>query len=149
MGNVSLCVNTVEQDDPRLTEQVYPLLRVLRPGLTRDAFDELVTEGGNQGLTPVAAWDDDGRCVGAAMYRVLVTSRGRLLFVDDLVTDPDARSSGVGATLLAELEQRGQAAGCDRVELDSGMSNQAAHRFYYRHRLGAIALHFAKPLGEQ
>jgi GNAT superfamily N-acetyltransferase len=130
-----------------LPGEVYPLLQVLRPGLTREAFDELISVGGREGLTLLAARDGDGRCVGAALYRVMTTSRGRLLFVDDLVTQPDARSGGVGAALLQELERRGEAAGCDRVELDSGMSNQEAHRFYYRHRMGAIALHFAKPLG--
>lgn len=146
---VPLRVSIPEQDDPRLTEDVYPLLRVLRPGLTQQDFERLLEEGGKQGLTPVIATADDGQCVGAAMYRVMVTSRGKLLFIDDLVTDPESRSAGIGAALLAELEQRGREAGCDRIELDSGMSNQAAHRFYYRHRLGAIALHFAKPLGDE
>ncbi len=76
-----------------------------------------------------------------------MTSRGRVLFLDELVTDPKTRSRGVGAELTGEAEQRGRAAGCERIELDSGMTNQAAHRFYHRHRMGILALHFAKDLG--
>lgn len=130
----------------RLACEVFPLLATLRPGLTRAAFDQLITEGGAQGLTVVAAADESGQYLGVALYRVMTTSRGKLLFVDDLVTGTASRSSGVGAELLGELERRGRVAGCDRIELDSGMTNQAAHRFYYRHRMGAIALHFAKEL---
>lgn len=146
---VSPCVSELSLDDQRIATEVYPLLRELRPNLTRAAFDELVTTGPRQGLTVLVAHDPGQRCLGAALYRVQPSSRGRILFVDDLVTTSQARSTGVGAALLAELEARGRAAGCDRVELDSGMSNQAAHRFYYGHRMGAIALHFAKELEEQ
>jgi|SRR5699024_2068013 len=130
----------------RLVDDVFPLLRTLRPGLTRVAFDELISEGGAQGLTVLVARDTVGECVGAALYRLMTTSRGKLVFVDDLVTSPASRSTGVGGELMAELERRGRELGCDRMELDSGMANQAAHRFYYRHRMGAIALHFTKEL---
>src|SRR5699024_1573246 len=96
----------------RLVDDVFPLLRTLRPGLTRAAFDELISEGGAQGLTVVAARDAAGQCVGVALYRLMTTSRGKLLFVDDLVTSTAHRSAGVGAELLAELERRGRGFGC-------------------------------------
>jgi GNAT superfamily N-acetyltransferase len=66
--------------------------------------------------------------------------------VDDLVTDPDARSSGVGAHLLAQLEDRARRLGCVRVELDSGVANHGAHRFYHARRMAIVALHFAREL---
>lgn len=135
--------------DERLRTAVYPLLQVLRPQLTREAFSELIRESTGQTLAVLTAWDGPDRCVGVALYRVLATSRGHLLFVDDLITAPDARSRGIGAALFAALEQRGRAARCERMELDSGMTNQAAHRFYYRQRMGAIALHFAKALEDE
>jgi GNAT superfamily N-acetyltransferase len=67
-----------------------------------------------------------------------------MLFVDDLVTDPGARSGGVGTRLMAELEERARRAGCARIELDSGVSNHGAHRFYHAGRLSIVALHFAR-----
>lgn len=143
---MSLHVERLPLDDPGAGERIYPLLHELRPDLDRGGFDVLAEEGGRQGLAALLAWERSGSPVGATLYRVLATSRGRLLFVDDLVTTQQARSGGVGAALLAECERIGAEQGCHRLELDSGMSNQAAHRFYYRHRMGAIALHFAKPL---
>lgn len=133
-------------DDARSHQDIYPLLRTLRPTLTRAAFDSLLTEGAEQGLHVLAARDEQERCLGVALYRVQMTSRGRILFIDDLVTATESRSSGLGTMLLTELEQRGYAAGCDRIELDSGVTNQAAHRFYHRHRMEIRAFHFAKPL---
>lgn len=132
--------------DERLSSAVFPLLQILRPQLTLAAFRNLLDEGTRQGLSVMTAWDLSQRCVGTSLYRILATSRGRVLFVDDLVTDPHIRSRGIGAALFAALEQRGRAARCERIELDSGVTNHAAHRFYYRHRMVAMALHFAKPL---
>ncbi|MFJ5266340.1 GNAT family N-acetyltransferase [Streptomyces sp. NPDC088387] len=132
--------------DPRMDSAVAPLVQVLRPGLTAAAFREFVTEAHGQGLVVTAAFGTDGAALAVATHRVLATSRGRVLFVDDLVTAPAARGRGVGRALLAELERRGGAAGCVRVELDSGVTNQTAHRFYHATGLTITALHFAKDL---
>ncbi|WP_326835347.1 GNAT family N-acetyltransferase [Amycolatopsis rhabdoformis] len=131
-------------DDPA---DLLVLLRRLRPVMSEELFDELVTDGYEQGLRYLVAYSGAGRPLAAAGYRRLVTSRGRVLFVDDLVTDEAARSRGVGARLLAELQTLARGTGCDRLELDSGVANAAAHRFYFRHRLDVAAFHFAGPVG--
>ncbi|MFE9256712.1 GNAT family N-acetyltransferase [Streptomyces sp. NPDC006879] len=132
----------IRPEDPRMTEDVGPLIRALRPELTEAGFARLATEGHEQGLVFTAAYDPQGHCAGVAGHRVLSTSRGRILFVDDLVTDPTLRSIGLGGQLLEALRQRAQEADCVRIELDSGVTNQRAHRFYHRHRLAISALHF-------
>jgi GNAT superfamily N-acetyltransferase len=143
---VPILVNEVDRGDPLLLAEVYPLLVTLRPQLTSPMFTEMVSEGFAQGLRVLVARDAHGACTGTAVYRVSMTSRGRVLFIDDLVTVPEARSHGIGAALLAELEHRARRADCARIELDSGVTNHAAHRFYHRHRLSILALHFAKEL---
>ena len=143
---VNVIIREITTDDPRLEADFYPLLAALRPGLSMDTFDTLMRDGGEQGLRVLVADQGRERCIGAALYRIVATSRGRVTFLDDLVTAPARRSKGVGAALLAEVERRGRAAGCDRIELDSGVNNQGAHRFYHRHGLHILALHFAKEL---
>ncbi|MET8824603.1 GNAT family N-acetyltransferase [Streptomyces sp. NPDC004610] len=132
--------------DPRMESDVAPLVRVLRPGLSAVAFREFMAEAQGQGLVVTAVHGPDGGCLGVATHRVLATSRGRVLFVDDLVTAPEARGRGVGGRLPAELERRGTAARCERVELDSGVTNHGAHRFYHAGGLAITALHFSRPL---
>ena len=70
----------------------------------------------------------------------------RKLYVDDLVTSSASRSTGVGAALLAELEQRAVDAGCSALELDSGVQRWDAHRFYFRERFAITGHHFGKRL---
>src|SRR5262245_56686874 len=67
---------------------------------------------------------------------------GRYLYVDDLVTLPEARSRGYGAALLAWLAEFGRARGAAQLHLDSGKQRVDAHRFYEREELEATGLHF-------
>ncbi|MGC8519534.1 MAG: GNAT family N-acetyltransferase [Steroidobacteraceae bacterium] len=143
---MNVTLREITANDPSLEADLYPLLAALRPGLSVDTFDTLLSEGREQGLRVLIADQGADRCIGAALYRIVATSRGRVTFLDDLVTNPARRSKGVGAALFAEVERRGRAAGCERLELDSGVNNQSSHRFYHRHGLRILALHFAKEL---
>ncbi|MER7705243.1 GNAT family N-acetyltransferase [Kitasatospora sp. NPDC097605] len=143
---MELTVVDIGPDTPALHRDVAPLIRALRPALGADGFAAFAAEAHAQGLVFTAAYDDRGRCLAVATHRVLTTSRGRLLFVDDLVTAPSARSAGIGGRLFAVLQERGRAEGCVRIELDSGTANHGAHRFYHAHRMAVTALHFGLEL---
>lgn len=92
---------------------------------------------------------DENRCVAAAGWRLIATTFAlRKLYVDDLVTAPDQRSTGIGAALLGELEHRARRAGCRAIDLDSGVSRADAHRFYFRERMSITSLHFSRQLTE-
>ncbi len=136
----------VGPDGPALHRDVAPLILALRPALDADGFAAFAAEAHAQGLVFTAAYDDRGRCLAVAAHRVLATSRGRLFFVDDLVTAPAVRSAGVGGRLFAVLRERARAAGCVRIELDSGTANHDAHRFYRAHGMAVTALHFGLDL---
>lgn len=139
---MNLTLTDLAPDDPRMSVDIAPLIRTLRPQLTARAFAAFAEEAYGQGLRFTVVYDTTGRGLGVATHRLLATSRGRVLFVDDLVTAPESRGRGVGAHLLAELERRARAAGCARVELDSGTANIHAHRFYHARRMTIGALHF-------
>ena len=136
----------VNPQDPAMADDISPLIRTLRPSLSEAAFREFAEEAHGQGLVFTAAYDSGGRCLGVATHRLLATSRGRMLCVDDLVTAPNARSAGVGAQLLAALADRARRAGCTAVELDTGTANHGAQRFYHARRMRITALHFALDL---
>jgi GNAT superfamily N-acetyltransferase len=136
----------VEPGDARRVAELLPVLVQLRPHLDATAFAEVYAEGHPQGLRYLAAYDG-GRCVGVAGWRILATTHVlRKLYVDDLVTADDARSSGVGAALVGELRERARAAGCSVLDLDSGVQRHDAHRFYFRERMHISSHHFTLPL---
>jgi GNAT superfamily N-acetyltransferase len=69
---------------------------------------------------------------------------GRHLYVDDLVTLPESRSSGCGADLLAWLSQLAESEGAQELHLDSGTGRADAHRFYEREGLKVSSYHFKR-----
>jgi GNAT superfamily N-acetyltransferase len=129
-------------------EQALPVLQELRPHLDRAALDAVFAAGYPQGLRFTAVLADDRRTVlGVAGWRIVdTTAMIRKLYVDDLVTAETARSTGVGSSLLAYLRTRGRAAGCDYLDLDSGVHRHGAHRFYLRERMDIVSHHFAQAL---
>ncbi|MDQ6606265.1 MAG: GNAT family N-acetyltransferase [Actinomycetota bacterium] len=137
----------LDPGDIRLAGDAFPVLAELRTELTAEALEAVYAEGHPQGLRFTAAYDDTGRCLGVAGWRVMATTATlRKLYVDDLVTAAAARSAGVGSALLTELVQRARAAGCAVLDLDSGVHRADAHRFYFRERMAITALHFTRPL---
>jgi GNAT superfamily N-acetyltransferase len=135
-------------DDAAAVLACLPVLRELRPHLGTEA--EVVAQLARQaaqGYRLLAAVGADDAVLALAGWRFMEnTVYGRFLYVDDLATRASARSSGLGARLIETLADRGRANGCARLMLDSGVTNSAAHRFYFRERLTVGALHFGRTL---
>lgn len=132
--------------DQRLASDVLPVLIELRPHLTAELLGEVYREGHPQGLRFTAAYEST-RCVAVAGWRVVATTVAiRKLYVDDLITAPEHRGQGVGGALLGELRSRAQRAGCEVIDLDSGIARAGAHRFYFRERMIISSLHFSARL---
>lgn len=120
--------------------------RQLRPTLPADYAGKMGRVFAGGGRMIVAA--EHEQVLGVAVYRVHEnTSAGLHLYVDDLVTDEQQRSRGVGRLLLAECERIARARGCRMLVLDSGTQRREAHRFYFRERMAVTAFHFNKELG--
>jgi GNAT superfamily N-acetyltransferase len=134
----------LEPADERLPTGVLPVLRELREHLTEASFQRIYAEGHPQGLRFTAVYDGD-RCVAVAGWRIeACTFSGRRLLVDDLVTASDRRSEGFGRALLSHLHERAAEAGCEFLELDSGVQRKDAHRFYEREGMRITAYHFGR-----
>lgn len=71
---------------------------------------------------------------------------GLYLEVDNLVIDPQHRSSGIGTLLLNALETRAKELGCNLLVLDSYVSNSPSHRLYHRLGYEIRGFHFVKEL---
>jgi GNAT superfamily N-acetyltransferase len=100
------------------------------PGRAREALADAI---GAEGRTVLVA-EDDGRLIGlCTAYIDLESVRfGRRCWVEDLAVDPDRRSEGVGAALLAEAREWARELGATHLELDSADNRTDAHRFYER-----------------
>lgn len=125
----------------------WPVMAQLRPHIAEAEYPAAVATLRREGARLVAA-RSAGRVVGAAVFRLQTRlSSGRIVYVDDLVTDGAARSGGVGAALLAWIAGTGRAAGAGQLVLDSAVTRSRAHRFYFREGLAVTAFNFRMPIG--
>lgn len=119
--------------------------RQLRPALPKGyaaAVQQVFEHGGRMA---VAA--DGERVVAVMVWRLLVnTAYRRALYIDDLVTDETARSTGAGKSLLDWAGNKAIAMHCDWLSLDSGTHRHDAHRFYFRERMAVSSFHFVRRL---
>jgi GNAT superfamily N-acetyltransferase len=125
----------------------HPVMAQLRPHLDESAFLQQVQRQRMQGYRLVAGLDAAEQVIVVAGYVLCEKlAWGRHLYVDDLVTAADRRSSGAGAAMLDWLRARALEAGCAALHLDSGVQRIDAHRFYDRVGFERSALHFSLDL---
>ncbi len=103
-----------------------------------------------QGYRLVASFEDGEEDAAAvAGFRVAdMLAYGHHLYVDDLVTHPDARGRGHADALFGWLDTEAERRGCEAFRLESGLGPERAdaHRFYFRHGLRIASFSFARPV---
>ncbi|HEX5124304.1 MAG TPA: GNAT family N-acetyltransferase [Rhodanobacteraceae bacterium] len=134
--------NVVEPAWLAAAEAVHRQLRPHLPGNYAEKMQR-VFDGGARMSVAVR----DGHVVGVAVHRVHEnTVDGVQMYVDDLVSDTEQRSQGIGNALMEHLQRLAREAGCAKFTLDSGTQRQQAHKFYFREGMVVTSFHFAKPL---
>jgi GNAT superfamily N-acetyltransferase len=124
---------------------VYPVLKELRPKLVLEELVSDVRRQEKQGFK--LAYLADPEVLAVAGYRPMeMFVTGKILYVDDLVTASAQRSKGHGKALLDWLLAEARRLDCKYLELDSGLARLDAHRFYKRHGLEEVGLHFSIPV---
>ena len=122
----------------------YKVMRQLRPHLNDEkSFVEQVQRQIGEGYH--LAYLQEGEEVRAlAGFRFLeFLAWGRVLYIDDLITDTETRKNGHGGKLLKWVIEQAKEAKCDQVHLDSGPQRHDAHRLYLNHGFKIIGHHFA------
>jgi GNAT superfamily N-acetyltransferase len=127
----------------------HRVMRQLRPHLTEEqTFIEQVQRQLAEGYHLVYC-EDKGEVRALAGFRFLeFLAWGKVLYIDDLITDSEIRRSGHGGKLLRWVIEQGKKAKCNQVHLDSGPQRHDAHRLYLNHGFKIIGHHFALDLQE-
>ena len=125
----------------------FPVMKVLRPHLEAATFLAKVRRQETAGYRLVFL-EEKRSVVSAAGFRVLeFMAWGKVLYVDDLITDPEKRGHGRAGALLDWLIGQARAEGCGELHLDTGYQRHAAHRLYLKKGLELSCHHLALKLG--
>ena len=127
--------------------QTCEVMRQLRPDLSPDEYVPTVRRLMAQEGYRLVALTEDGQVRAVAGYRMVeMLYCGRILYIDDLITDERVRSHGFGRQLLDWLKTAARTQRCTEVHLDSRLHREAAHRFYEREGFARTCYHFAAVL---
>ena len=130
--------------DEKLLRSAERVHRQLRPhvGDYVPRMKEILAAGAE-----MAAAIEGDEVLGLTVFRILEkTHSGRDLYCDDLVTDEERRSTGVGHALMEYMERIARERDCDTFSLDSGTQRQQAHKFYFREGMVVTSFHFDKKI---
>ena len=127
----------------------FDVMHQLRPHLLRDQYLATMRALQASDGLQLFALRDQGVVRAVATWRQMnMLYCGRVLYVDDLVTDERTRSRGYGARLVARLKEEARAHGCSEIQLIPNVKREAAHRFYFREGFGIECFHFRAGIEE-
>ena len=124
----------------------FEVMKELRPQLVKEEFVNRIRSQEKLGYRLLGLFANDKVEAVAGFRTNECLSNGRHIYVDDLVTSVNIRSSGHGKILLEWIEQYGTDNGCVELHLDSGVQRAEAHRFYFRERMSIVFYHFSKAI---
>jgi GNAT superfamily N-acetyltransferase len=125
----------------------WAVVSTLRPHLDKENFVSLVQKMQSDGYL-LAFVEADEKAMSAVGYRYLeFLFCGQHIYIDDLVTLPEARGKGYAGALLDFVDNEARKAGLKVVTLDSGHHRSDAHRLYLNKGYKISAHHFFKDLG--
>jgi len=142
-----LIVEILLAESAEAIDRCAQVLAQLRTGLTCGEIVRRIDEQRRQSGYRVAYLESGGQVESVAGFRV--TSHlawGRTLYVDDLVTREQHRSSGFGSALFDWLIELARREDCSQLHLDSGVQRFDAHRFYLHKGMDITSHHFALKL---
>ena len=130
-------VERLEAYSVETAERMRELVRQLsRSGkdkgeIAEEWFQEIIESPWHDVLV---AKDDKGRIVGMANVSVVMGAGiGKNAYLEDFVTDAEARGKGVGSMLWEAILAWAEEKGCRNLEFTCGNGRENAQEFYRRH----------------
>lgn len=127
----------------------FKIMQQLRPHITsEEAFVNQVQRQIEYGYHLAYIHEDDAVKALAGFRFLEFLAWGKVIYIDDLVSDSAARRNGYGSKILQWVLKEAKEAGCDQVHLDSGPQRHDAHRLYLNQGFKIIGHHFSLHLKE-
>ncbi|CAF3237498.1 unnamed protein product [Rotaria sp. Silwood2] len=133
--NVIDITDLEENENKQFLIRAYDIYRQLRPHLPDDqtAYINQIRNICRLGPARIIIAINNNEILGLAAYRITYNViYSKHIYCDDLVTNENNQSLGVGRCLINYMKNVGNTLGIDRLILDSGGQRGRAHKFYYR-----------------
>ncbi|EKO3906639.1 GNAT family N-acetyltransferase [Vibrio fluvialis] len=122
---------------------VLEVLLQLRPQYDLDTLAAQINRQRSNGYQIAYAKSSEGVLAVAGFSVGEKLAWGKHIYIEDLVTNTEFRSRGVGKFLLNWLQMYALENDCEQVHLDSGVQRFEAHKFYLREGFNIASHHFS------
>lgn len=127
--------------------ECYPVMKELRPHLEENSMLPQYKRQQAHGYRITTVRDEGGAVAALAGFRITeFMAWGKVLYIDDLITDPVKKRKGYAGALLDWLETEARSQGCHELHLDTGYARHDAHRLYLKKGWLLHAHHLSKSL---
>lgn len=121
----------------------FPVIHELRPHLTVERFVEMYEQMQKESYQIAFVEEPNQEIWSAVGFRCMnLFYAGKIIYIDDLSTLPQARGKGRASQLLDFVKQFAIGLGCDAIHLDSGHQRHDAHRLYLQKKFKIASHHF-------
>jgi GNAT superfamily N-acetyltransferase len=121
------------------------VLLLFRTNFSRETLLDQIQEQQENGFQ-LAFTELDGKAICVAGFVIgYKLAWGKHLYVDDLVTDEQHRSTGAGKLMMDWIKLYAKERGCGQIHLDSSVQpfRYTAHRFYLNQGFNIASHHFS------
>jgi ribosomal protein S18 acetylase RimI-like enzyme len=134
-------------------EPFFSYLRTLYPSISECTLRSRLEDIRDAGWECIGAFGHDAQgretMIGMSGYWIMIRfCYGRYLYVDHFIVDKCGRGRGLGQQLWESLERIARERDCERIVLDTFVTNSVAQRFWMNQGCQIVGLHFGKQLHE-
>ncbi|MCC2524665.1 GNAT family N-acetyltransferase [Vibrio coralliilyticus] len=122
---------------------VLEVLMQLRPNYQLDSLSAQIDKQQLNGYQVVYVKSSEGVLAVAGFSVGEKLAWGKHIYIEDLVTNSQFRSRGVGKLLINWFKSYAIEHGCEQIHLDSGVQRFPAHKFYLREGFNIASHHFS------
>jgi GNAT superfamily N-acetyltransferase len=98
---------------------------------------------------PILFARDRGKLVGIAFVSFFPTAPVPYAILEDIVVDKTLRGGGIGKAIIDWVTRQAEAAGCERIFLESGLGNHKAHELFHREGFAETSVVMMKKIKPQ
>ena len=125
--------------------QSFPLIQQLNPSMTRGRYLDLIREMVKLGNYFQVGCFLSGKLVG--LTGIWIGTQlwcGKFIEVDNFIVDEAHRRLGIGSKLMNWVDENAKIEGCEMIRLDTYVTLEKTHRFYFSHGFRIEGFHMTK-----
>jgi GNAT superfamily N-acetyltransferase len=125
---------------------MFPLIEELNPGMAQNLFEERLSEMQANKFNCIGIWFEDKLVACCGFWILIKFYNGRHVEPDNVAVLTEYRNFGLGQIMMHYVHEYAKNLGCTVSELNAYVSNNKAHKFYFKDDYKILGFHFRKEL---